>query len=326
MPNVSVIVPVYNVEKHLARCLDSIMAQDYQDFEVICVNDCSPDKSGLILQEYKTRYPEKIKIVNNSENQGIGKSRINGLNQCTGKYVMYVDSDDYLKKDYIKTYVETAEKEQCEVVVGGYIRDAAGKYTEHLTPDSVWSLVTFSDTWAKLFLRSFLVDNNIDFAGLRFGEDVFFSLNVCCNIKNYKIIDYCGYYYYLNPRSLTKTTTYDKNFEVGVAQIFDLFMKKVNVDALPKQKKDVIEYVYIANMINALITHGHGGKIKRMKKKYGFFIEDMKNRFPNYIKNPHIGILKPRGQTLKIRLGVGVVMGLHKIRMDRILFYLISLI
>ena len=63
MPNVSVIVPVYNVEKHLARCLDSIMAQDYQDFEVICVNDCSPDKSGLILQEYKTRYPEKIKKI-----------------------------------------------------------------------------------------------------------------------------------------------------------------------------------------------------------------------------------------------------------------------
>ena len=103
--------------------------------------------------------------------------------------------------------------------------------------------------------------------------------------------------------------------------MFDLFMDKCDIKLISDEKRDVIEYTYLANMINALITYGHGGKIRRMKKKYDFYINDVKKRFPSYTKNPYIGIFKPKGQTLKIRLGVGVVMLLHKI-----LFYVISLI
>ena len=326
MPKVSLIIPVYNVERYLRRCLDSVITQDFDDYEVICVNDCSPDESYKILEEYQNRYPQKVRVLKNEENMGQGRSRIHGLNHSTGQYIMFVDSDDHIKCDYIRTFVEAIEKEQCDMVVGGYVRDIDGKYNDCPVADSIWSVVTYPVAWGKIFKRQFLIDNNIHFTHVRQGEDVFFSLNVLYYVKNYKVIEYCGYYYYLNRQSTTTSMNYDKNFEEVVSLMFDLFMEKCDITLVSKEKRDIIEYTYLANMINALITYGHGGKINRMRKKYNFYISDLNKRFPNYRVNPHIGILKPKGQTLKIRLGVGVVMLLSKIKLDRILFYLISLV
>ena len=326
MPKVSLIIPVYNVEKYLAKCLDSIMAQDFNDYEVICINDCSPDSSDQILEEYKKRYPDKLHILTNEENLGQGRSRIHGLNKASGQYVMFIDSDDYVKTDYVRTFVEAIEKEKCEMVIGGYIKDIEGKHYEHLAPKNAWSIVTYSVMCSKIFEKNFLLDNHIHFTHVRQGEDIFFNLNVYYHVKNYKVIDYCGYYYYLNRQSTTKSMNYEKNFEETVACMFNLFMEQCDVGLVSKEKRDAIEYAYLANMINALITYGHGGKIKRMKKKYEFYIDDLKKRFPAYKSNPNIGMLKPKGQTLKIRLGVGVVMFLNKIHLDRALFYAISLV
>ena len=189
MPKVSIIIQVYNVEKYLNRCLDSIMTQDFDDFEVVCVNDCSPDSSNVILEEYAKRYPDKLSVINNVENLGQGRSRINGLNNSTGQYVMFIDSDDYIKKDYVRTYVNAIEKEQCELVIGGYVRDVEGKYHDYPVSDSEWSVITYPVPWGKIFTRKFLVDNDINFTSVRQGEDVFFSLNVFYYVKKYKVID-----------------------------------------------------------------------------------------------------------------------------------------
>lgn len=325
MAKVSIIIPVYNVEKYLARCLDSVMAQDYGDYEVICVNDCTPDSCDKILEEYKTRYPEKIQVFKNSENMGQGRSRIYGLNNSTGKYIMFVDSDDYVRQDYVRTFVSAIEQEKCEVVVGGYVRDVDGKYKEHPIQDSLWSLITYPVPVGKIYTREFLVDNDIHFTHVRKGEDIFFSLNIFYYVKHYKVIDYCGYYYYLNRNSTTTSMNYDNDFEEVVGKMFKLFMEKCDINLISKDKRDMIEYTYLANMINALIVYGHGCKIKRMRKKYEFYLADVTRCFPLYKENQYIGILKPKGQTLKIRLGVGVVMYLSKIHLDKLLFYMISL-
>ena len=94
MDKVSIIIPVYNAEKYLRKCLDSVMSQDYGSYEVICVNDCSPDNSREILEEYRGKYPEKIVVLENEENMGQGRSRMRALKQASGENFMYVDSDD----------------------------------------------------------------------------------------------------------------------------------------------------------------------------------------------------------------------------------------
>ena len=97
----SIIVPVYNVEKYLKKCLDSIIDQTYKNYEVIVVNDGSPDNSQAIIEEYKKNYPNKIKAYN-KQNGGLSDARNFGLQYTTGDYVIFVDSDDYVKNDMLE--------------------------------------------------------------------------------------------------------------------------------------------------------------------------------------------------------------------------------
>ena len=288
MPKVTVIVPIYNVEAYLGRCLDSLVKQTCGDYEIIGINDCSPDNSQQILEEYSRRYPKKLTALVNEQNIGLGRTRERGIRHAKGD----VDWD----------------------------------LTEHTVSDSVWSVVTYPIACAKMFRKGFLTEHGLEFSDIRCGEDIYFSLCVFYYGAVYRVMDYAGYYYYFNRKSITGSLNYNKNHEEFVAQIFGAFLKKHDISALSEEKRQIIEYTYISNMVNALITYGHGGGVKRMRKKYDFWMEDMEKKFPDYKRNPYIGLLKPQGQTSKIRLGVGVVMNLKKIHMDKLLFYTISLI
>lgn len=325
MPKVSVIIPIYNVEKYLERCLNSILHQTYTDYEVICINDCSPDKCDEILERFQNKYSSVLQVLQNKENIGQGKSRERGIRHAGGEYLLFIDSDDYVRKNYIETYVSTMEKNPSDVIIGGYIRDIGGKLREHKVSDSVWSTITYAIACAKMFRKSFLLDNGLGFSDIRCGEDIYFSLSLFFAGASYRVIDYCGYYYYFNRNSTTGSMNYEKNHEQFIARIFDYFLERHDITKIPPERRRVIEYTYIANMLNALITYGRGARPKRMKQKYEFVMKDMKEKFPDYKHNPYIGLFKPKGQTAKIRMGVGLTMLLHKMGLDRLIFYLISL-
>ena len=114
MPEVSVIIPVYNVEKYLRECLDSVMAQTFTDFEAICVNDGSTDGSLAILEEYAAK-DKRFKIINR-ENGGLSAARNSGIQQSSGKYVDFLDSDDMLTPDALQWLYETAEKHTPDIL------------------------------------------------------------------------------------------------------------------------------------------------------------------------------------------------------------------
>ena len=160
---VSVIVPVYNVEDYLGRCLDSLIDQTFDDYEIICINDCSPDNSADVLCNYQSEYPNLIKVYHNKENMGLGKTREKALTLAKGDYILFIDSDDYVKSDYISSYIKAIEENDYDIIIGGYIRDASGKKTTHLPSNSVWSTVTYPMACAKLFKKSFITSNNLEF-------------------------------------------------------------------------------------------------------------------------------------------------------------------
>ncbi len=326
MKKVSVIIPVYNVEKYLRRCLNSVLAQTYDDYEIICVNDKSPDNSDRILAQYARKFPDKIKVYTNEENLGLGRTREKGLRYAEGEYVMFIDSDDYIRGDYIEAYVRAMEKDSYDMVIGGYIRDVEGRKKVHYVSDSIWSVITYPIACAKIFRKTFILDNNIEFSDIRCGEDIYFSLSLAYHNVRYKVIDYAGYYYYYNKKSITGSLDYSKNHEQFVASIYLRFMKNHDMSRLDKNTRYAVEYSYIANMVNALITYDHGAGIKLMKQKYEYVMRDLERKFPNYRENPYIGILRPKGQTLKIRMGVGVTMLLNRVGLDRLMFYVIALI
>jgi glycosyltransferase involved in cell wall biosynthesis len=113
---VSIIVPVYSVEKYLAKCLDSLIDQTYQNIEILVVNDGSKDNSGQIIQDYAQKYPEKIKSFN-KENGGLSDARNVGLDHATGDYIGFVDSDDYVSETMFEEMLCLAEKNEAEMVI-----------------------------------------------------------------------------------------------------------------------------------------------------------------------------------------------------------------
>lgn len=130
---VSVIVPVYNVENYLAKCLDSLVRQTYQNIEILVVNDGSKDHSEHIIQEYAQKYPEKIKPFI-KENGGLSDARNFGIDQATGDYLGFVDSDDYVAPSMFEEMVHLAEKHQSKIVICNIQKvDENGKVTQKLT-------------------------------------------------------------------------------------------------------------------------------------------------------------------------------------------------
>lgn len=325
MPSVSFIVPVYNVEQYLKRCLDSILAQSICDYEIVCVNDCSPDGSLGILREYEALHPDVITVVNNATNLGLGKSRERGVAAARGDYILFLDSDDYIASDYVENYMRGLTLHpDADIVIGGYIRDVNGKYYVHKAKKSIWSTITYTIACAKLFKRSFIESNNLRFPDIRVGEDIFFSLSVFSCKPKYYVLDYAGYYYYYNESSITGSLNPDSNHEKYVSDIFRLFLASYDVSGMLPEDRWIIEYTFVAHMVNALVTYGKGCGKKRMLEKLNFVNHELEFMFPDYSSNPLFRFPGPKGQTMKIKTGVYATMLAKRLGLEKALYVMIS--
>lgn len=203
---VSVIVPVYNSEQYLRKCLDSIVGQTLRNIEIICIDDGSTDDSLSILLEYAAE--DNRMIVLEQQNQYAGVARNHGMKVASGKYLMFWDSDDYydvaaLEKMYRRSEEDRAdicvcggkrfyEGSQREVVAPAYLRmdriQGAIPFNRHSNADGILRF-TETATWNKLFLRSFIEEKGISFMPLRNGNDVFFSILALCEANRITVVD-----------------------------------------------------------------------------------------------------------------------------------------
>lgn len=181
-PLVSYIIPVYNAEPYIGRCVRSLMEQSYENIEYIFVDDCSQDNSMEVLRRTIGDYPEresKIKIITHSAGRGSATSRNDGLDAAVGDYVMFADSDDYVDCDYVESMVSQAEAEQCDIVYCDFYEtypegDKLIRQDYGLQPKgcicSMLSRAMHGSTWNKNFRRKFLLH-----AAQRFvdGADLF---------------------------------------------------------------------------------------------------------------------------------------------------------
>ena len=186
MYKVSIIVPVYGVERYIGACADSLFSQTYPELEYIFVDDCSPDASVAVLEEVLSRYPERkaqVHIIHNSANQGSGATRSIALAAATGDFVMYADSDDLLMPDAVEKLVKAQEATGADIVDGAYCRLLPdGRLGETTTPfegtkETMMRLLLAQNTlthqvWARLIRRSLHTDNRVDFIhGINMAED-----------------------------------------------------------------------------------------------------------------------------------------------------------
>lgn len=186
MPKLSIIIPVYNVEKYLPKCLGSILEQPFKDLEVICVNDGSTDGSLDVLQKIK-KNDDRVVIID-KKNEGSGIARNIGLSTAQGEYVYFIDSDDWLEANVLAKIIAKADELQTDILVFGGLSYYNGKgqngaYSKNKLPKKYFGKVVSakdikkdifkfpSTAWTKLYRRSFLIKNEIKFQNIRAGQD-----------------------------------------------------------------------------------------------------------------------------------------------------------
>lgn len=204
MPEVSVIVPVYKAEQVLRRCINSILRQTFPDFELILVDDGSPDQCGEICDEYSGK-DTRICVIH-QKNRGVSSARNAGLRQATGSYIMFVDSDDYVDKDFIfQLYSNKSDLSIC----GLQARDQKEKilYVNQYEPQYFEGRnnIPFADLyrnqllyspWSKLFRGDIIRENQLQFpVGITWGEDGMFVADYAMFIQSVSVSDYTGYNY-----------------------------------------------------------------------------------------------------------------------------------
>lgn len=221
---VSVIIPVYNVEKYIARCLDSVINQTYQDLEIIVVNDATPDNSMSIVEEYAARDP-RIRIVHNPHNLGLMMTRRSGYSVATGDYLTFVDSDDYLPLNAVELLVSKAMETDADIVVGDFlinhtdgrahVRNNSLSFGDTI-PGYLQSLLTDElahNLWAKLYKRDLFAGKNyVDYEGMVNAEDKALFYQVIRSVKKMVCSKDVVYNYVVNTQSST-------NVRLSLAQI-----------------------------------------------------------------------------------------------------------
>lgn len=321
---VSIIIPVYNVEKYLARCLDSILNNTYKNIEIILINDGSIDNSQKIINEYSEKYPNLI-IAKKQENKGPAEARNVAMEIATGEYIMFVDSDDFVEKDYIEKYLEPLEEDDYDLVIGGYYKSNDEKilYTVPLK-DEPWSMYMVMGPYARLYKKSFLKENNIKFIKVNIGEDIYFNLQANAMAKKVKVLEYVGYHWYLNTNSISNTMHKDiKNVEIDkmLNASYDSLKEK---NAITDKNYELLELYFFNFIIWVLQWTTQKTKFKEMAKEYDKLFKWLEERFPNYKKNKLIGITKPKGERLQVRLMFFIFMILHKMHLGKFAVFIFS--
>lgn len=323
MAKVSVVVPIYNVEKYLRRCLESILNQSYQDFEVLCVNDCTPDNSMDIVDDFVEKYPDKVRRIDNEQNMGLGAAREQGMKYAVGEYIVFFDSDDYVKPDYLMHYVTEMERGEADIVLGGYIRVEGEKEIVFSMQNTSFTPWLYPAVWMRMYRRSFLQEHRLDFRGIRIYEDNPFNYRCMLAGARVSVIDYCGYYYICNPGSITKgangTVKYEQ-FRKNFREVYEEHKESKAFEA----HYDKLEYVYLSALLSAAFVHGqHSGKENAFFMYQDYKIQ-MQEMFPKYKKNKYIGFGKLKEEQAKVRYATAIFMLAEKIGLGKLLMWVIS--
>lgn len=228
MPKISVIVPVYNVEKYLNRCIDSILNQTFEDFELILVDDGSTDKSLKICDEYKIK-DGRIKVIH-KKNGGVSSARNTGIDKATGEYITFVDSDDYISNDTLNILLDSNYQDSDLVISSLEMKSYDGKRTVYDMNEKIYATNTgileeyiswefpqicFCGPCAKRYNREIIKKMNIKFReDMALGEDTYFNLQYLMNCKKIASTDRITYFYIRdNAESLFskfQSTTYEQ--------------------------------------------------------------------------------------------------------------------
>ena len=258
-PAISIIIPVYNAENYLRRCIDSVLSQSFTDFELILVDDGSKDKSPQICDEYASQ-DTRVRVIHKA-NGGVSAARNDGLDIAKGEYITFIDSDDWVEREYLETLSNYRDYDivffsHRLIYEDGYISEFLFEAKEG-DKQNIWEIVAslrknavgsnfYGYTWNKMFRRDIIEKYKIRFIeGLRISEDEVYTLDYCTHAKSIKVLPLCLYNYRILGTGLTAT----KNSADEYKKLADSYLAILN-----RENNNSIDKVYIPVIAETIYT------------------------------------------------------------------------
>ncbi len=288
---VSIIVPVYNVEKYLRQCLDSLVNQTLKDIEIIVVNDGSPDGSQKIIDEYVTNYSDVKSYI--KENGGLGSARNYGIKKATGEYLGFVDSDDYVKENMFELLYEKAIKEDADYLTCDFINT----YDNHEKEDSLTlgmkringnykkdGLLSPLYAWSKFVKRDFYINSGLEFSEGLWYEDLPVTTSLFALANKVSYLNEAVYYYRQRSGSIMNSSYSPKMYDIFEA--LERVYKSFEERDLLNEYRDEIEYLFAEHlMIYGAYRFLRTNHYKELLSKAN---EVINSRFPKWKKNKYL--------------------------------------
>lgn len=286
MAKISIVVPVYNSEKCLNKCLESLVNQTIKDIEIIIVNDGSTDNSQKIIDEYIEKYPDKIKKLY-KQNGGQASARNLGIKNATGEFIAFVDSDDYVELDAYEFVVKEMENKNLDIICFDFyeIIDGEKKKFNHyfidneVTPDKKY-IVSEAGPCNKVIRTKILIDNKLEFLENRIYEDLAMIPVIGKYTSKIEFLNKRMYYYVIHSNSTMRQVSYNKKIE----DIFFVVDKLYN-DFIKTDYQEELEYIYIEHLLHAASLRFL--KFIEGEKNIYKISEIMKEKFPKWRKNKY---------------------------------------
>lgn len=293
MKKISVIVPVYNVEKYLEKCVTSLLVQTLKEIEIILIDDGSTDASEKMCKDFAKKYPEIVKSYR-KKNGGLSDARNYGMQYATGQYIMFLDSDDYIESSALANMYALTKEGQKKIVEC----DFYWKYPDKEVKDQGKDYTSIKDymingrvvAWNKLYLRSWLEETGIKFPKGKLYEDQDFFFKIITyldDIKDVSSTHTCEIYYVQRQTSISYSETTRIQEILWIYQdIIDFYQTK----KLYQKYYCELEYRFVRNILgNVLIRKVIKLKDKQLKRQLLDAIWNQKGVwFPNFSKNPYL--------------------------------------
>ena len=290
----SVIVPVYNVADYLENCIDSIINQDYEDYELILIDDGSTDgKSNVLCDEIKRKY-NKVTVIH-QENKGLGEARNSGIRIAQGEFLVFVDSDDSINEGMLSTISNYIDRYNTDIINFGYNICSEGKdkvkCLDNIKSDVVFNIKNCPEfmessptAWTRVWRKKLFTENNIYYPSRVWYEDIRTTEKLFAVSESIVSINECFYNYYVRDNSITHNTNIERNIEIIYAfeDIISWFKEKgLFNEYYDEISRLAVEHILIAGSVRVLRVDY---KSELLNKFYDF----MKTNFSDFNYNPRL--------------------------------------
>ncbi|MGG7152308.1 glycosyltransferase family 2 protein [Clostridium neonatale] len=348
MCKISIITPVYKVEKYLKKCIDSILNQTLTDFELFIVDDGSPDNCGKIMDEY-AKNDSRVKVIH-KKNGGAPSARNAGIKCASGKYMYFPDSDDWLERDYLEKLYNIAEKYSAQLVISGftmeYFENGKEQSYKVSVPDDIYenqdmvrdnlhnyfNNMMMAVPWNKLYRTDYIIEKGILFPNLKW-DDLHFNMEIIKDISSVAISKNSGYHFFRSREGSETTTVFDgllyekrrEQFE-HIMDIYKYWGKERDDDILSK-----LYGYYASRLVQCIQEISISNKSNKEKRK---LINEIINDKFNYraikygeidSKLLKIAVLPARIKNVTLCIIVGKGIGFVKVNMSELFYRLKSI-